>query len=182
MENKFPAAVTLGYGALFISLWLRYMGYTGWVAVDSTTDLVYAIMIFGGAALAIAGLFSFFNIDKIDPVVFFIVSAYSFAITLRFITYPGLFANSNPVTTDAWAHFVLAIVILCLWYASFGSKVFRQLFLLGLGLAELGASIFNWTESTVFAYIAGYLGLITAVFAGLYFVTTLQKKKEVGTA
>jgi succinate-acetate transporter protein len=96
--------------------------------------------------------------------------------------YPGLFANSNPVATDAWTHFVLAVVICCLWYASFGGKIFRQLFLLGLWLTELGAAIFNWTASTVFVYITGYIGLITAVLAGLYFVTTLQKKKEVSTA
>jgi succinate-acetate transporter protein len=182
MENKFPAAVTLGYGVLFISFWLRYMGYTGWVTVDNIADFIPAMMIIGGVALAIAGLFSFFNNDKIDTVVFFIVSAYSVAFTLRYIMYPGLPANSNPAATDAWTHLVLAVVIFCLWYASFGGKVFRQLFLLGLGLTELGAAIFNWTAATVIAYIAGYIGLITAILAGLYFVTTLQKKKEVGTA
>ena len=182
MENKFPAAVTLGYAVLFISLWLWYMGYAGWLAVDSMTDFVPAIMILGGAVLAIAGLFSFFNSDKIDTVIFFIVSSYSFAFSLRFIMYPGLAANSNPAVTDAWTHIVLAVVIFCLWFASLKGNVFRQLFLLGLWLTELGAAIFNWTGAMIFAFIAGYIGLITALLAGLYFITSLQSKKEVGTA
>jgi succinate-acetate transporter protein len=182
MENKFPGAITLGYATLFISFWLWYMGYAGWVAVSSMTDFVPTMMILGGAVLAIAGIFSFFNRDNVETVLFFVIAAYAFAFALRFIMYPALPANSNPAATDAWSHIVLAVVIFCLWYASLGGKALRQLFLLALWLTELGAAIFNWTSANIFALIAGYIGLIAAIFAGLYFASILLSKKEVGTA
>ncbi len=177
MENKFSAAVSLGFATLFITLWLRYMNYAGWVADENISDIVPLIMILG-VVLAISGIFSFFNGDKIEPVLFLIVAAYVFSVSLRFIMYPNLPANTNPAVTDGWVHILAAAVVICLWLGSFGGQILRQLFLLGLWLAELGAALSNWTAATIFTVIAGYIGLISAIFAALYFFSTIERKKE----
>ncbi|MEJ2616877.1 MAG: hypothetical protein P8Z35_18125 [Ignavibacteriaceae bacterium] len=177
MENKFSAAVSLGYASLFISLWMWYMNYAGWVAVDSVSDIVPIMMILG-VVLAISGIFSFLNGDKLEPILFLIIAAYAFSYSLRFVMYPNLPANTNPAVTDGWAHILIAAVIFCLWLGSMGGKIYRQFFLLGLWLAELGAAISNWTAATIITVIAGYIGLITAVLAALYFFSTIEKKKE----
>jgi succinate-acetate transporter protein len=177
MENKFSAAISLGYATLFITLWLRYMSYAGWIANESVSDIVPIIMILG-VVLAISGIFSFYNADKIDTVLFLIVSAYTLSVALRFMIYPNLSANLNPAVTDGWIHILAAVVIFYLWFGSMGGKIFRQLFLLGLWLAELGAALSNWTAANFFTVISGYIGLISALFAALYFFSTIERKKE----
>jgi succinate-acetate transporter protein len=177
MENKFSAAVSLGYASLFISLWLRYMSYAGWIANESALDIIPIVMILG-VVLAISGIFSFFNGDKIEPVLFLIVAAYSFSFSLRFIMYPNLSANLNPAATDGWVHILSATVVICLWLSSMGDKILRQLFLLGLWLAELGAALSNWTAANIITMIAGYIGLVSAIFAALYYFTSIDRKKE----
>ena len=177
MENKFSAAVSLGYATLFISLWLRYMSYAGWIANENVSDIVPIITILG-IVLSISGIFSFYNADKIDPVLFLIVAAYAISVALRFMMYPNLPSNLNPAATDGWIHILVAVVIFYLWFGSLGVKTLRQLFLLGLWLAELGAALSNWTAATFFTVIAGYIGLISAIFAALYFFSTIEKEKE----
>ena len=176
MENKFSAAVSLGYASLFISLWLKYMSYAGWVVNESVSDIVPIIMILG-VVLVICGIFSFFNVDKIDSVLFPIVAAYTLSVAVRFMVYPNLPANLNPAVTDGWIHLLVAIVFY-LWFSSLGGKILRQLFLLGLWLAELGAALNNWTSANIFTVIAGYIGLISAIFAALYFFSTIKRKEE----
>ena len=177
MENKFSAAVSLGYASLFISMWMWYMNYAGWIPAGSGVDIVPIIMILG-VVLAISGIFSFLNGDKVEPVLFLIVAAYAFSYSLRFVMYPGLPANTNPAVTDGWAHLIIAVVIFCLWFSSLSGKVFRQLFLLTLWLAELGAAISNWTAASIITVIAGYIGLVSAILALLYFFSTMERKKE----
>lgn len=177
MENKFSAAISLGYATLFISLWLKYMSYAGWVANESISDIIPITMILG-VVLVICGIFSFFNVDKIDPVLFLIAAVYTISGALRFMMYPNMSANLNPATTDGWIHILVAVVVFYLWFGSLGDKTLRQLFLLGLWLAEVGAALSNWTAANFFTVISGYIGLISAIFAALYFFSTIERKKE----
>jgi succinate-acetate transporter protein len=177
MENKFSAAASLGYASLFISMWMWYMNYTGWTAIGSASDIVPIMMILG-IVIALSGIFSFLNGDRVEPILFLIVAAYLFSYSLRFVMYPNLPANTNAAITDGWFHILIAVVIFCLWLGSLNGKVLRQLFFLGLWLAELGAAISNWTAATIFAMIAGYIGLISAILAALYFFSTIERKKE----
>ena len=178
MDNKFSNAASLGYASLFISLWLWFMSYAGWIAAGSTVDLIPAVMFIGAVLLAIAGFFSFFNGDKIEPVLFFVIAAFIFSFAIRFVMYPNLPANNNPVFTDGWTHFLTALVVFILWMSSKGSHNYKKFFMLCFALAELGGAISNWTAVSIITTISGYIGLIAAVFAGLYFYSTVSAKGE----
>jgi succinate-acetate transporter protein len=178
MDKKFPAATPLGYTAIFVTLWLWYSGYAGWIAINESQALVPIIMVLGGVVLAIAGLMSFFNSDKLEPVLFFIIAAYAFSYSIRMVMFPALPANTNPAAVDGWIHILLAIVIFSIWINSQGGASLRGLFLLALFLAEVAAAISNWSDSSIFTVIAGYLGLVSAVFAGLYCASSVKESKE----
>ncbi len=182
MDNKFSASTSLGYAVLFVSLWLWYMAYTGWIAISDAQTIIPTMLILGGVVLAIAGIFSFFNGDKIETVLFLVIAAYSFSFVLRMMMYPNLAANSNPAAVDGWQHFLVCVVVFCLWFGGQGGKSMRQLFLLALGLSELIAAIWNWTGALVLGTIAGYIGLIAAILALLYFLSTIRSAKEPSAA
>ena len=57
MESKFPSSVSLGYAAIFISLWLFFMTVAGRFSMDTAKVTVPVLMILGGVVLAIAGVF-----------------------------------------------------------------------------------------------------------------------------
>lgn len=177
MDKKFPAATPLGYTALFVTLWLWYIGYAGWVAA-SEAQVVVPILRILGVVLAIAGIFSFFNSEKLEPVLFFLIGAYAYSYSSRIMMYPNLSANMNPAMADGWIHILIAVVILSIWYHSRGGKMLKQLFLLVLFLAELAAAISNWAGASVFTVISGYIGLVSAILAGLYCSASVGEKKE----
>lgn len=168
MQDKFSGAVTLGYASLFISLWLFFMPFAGWTSFSSAEAALPFILVLGGVVLAIAGIFSFLNDAKIESVVFFIMAAANFSFSLRFIMWPKLQANTAFSPVDGWTLFLVAVVFFYLWIASFKGNTVRQLFLLGLWLAFLAGAIANWFSISIFAYISGYLGLITSLLAGWY--------------
>lgn len=177
MGNKFSSALSLGYATLFISLWLKFMSYAGWIANKNISDVTTVTLILG-LILVICGIFSFFNVDKLDPVLFLIVAGYTLSLGLKSLMYPNLPATLDPPVADGWIHILIAVVIFYLWYGSLGDKVMRQLFLLGLWIAETVVAIGYWTGASILTLIAGYIGLIAAIFAGLYYFSTIERKKE----
>jgi succinate-acetate transporter protein len=178
MEAKFPSAVTLGYAVLFITLWLFFMPAAGWFSFDSAQAALPALMILGGAILAIAGVFCFFNKSKVDPVVFLVLAGVIFSFAIRFVMMPNLEANKSFSPVDGWVLVLVAVVIFYLWLASLKGDPVKQFFLLGLWLAFLAGAIANWWSLTVFAYICGYLGLVTALIGGWYSASTVMAKQQ----
>lgn len=178
MTSKFPGAVSLGYAILFITLWLFFMPFAGWFSFGSAAAAMPTIMILGGVVLAIAGIFSFFNENKIDTIIFLILGAVNYSFAARFSMMPNLAANSNYSAIDGWIIILLTAVIFLLWLASMKGDTVKQIFLLGLWLAFLAGAIANWFALAIFAYIGGYLGLISSLLAGWYFATTIITKKE----
>jgi succinate-acetate transporter protein len=128
--------------------------------------------------LAIAGIFCFFYDAKTDAVLFLLLGSTGFSGALRFVIYPNLEANTAPSMFDGWSSFFTGVVILYLWLVSMKSNPFKQFFLLSLWLALFGSAITNWFPSMAVAYISGYLGLIAAVLAGLYFASTVLPSKK----
>lgn len=185
MGSKFVSACNLGYAVLFITLWVKYMGWAGWLTTADMQSSTGGLMLIFGAVLAIAGIFSLFNEDKIEAVLFLITTAYVAGFAVRYWTSPNLAANTNPAGVDGWFHFLICVVVLCLWLTSFSGGFFRQLFLLCLWLAELAGAIGNWTGTTgsnLFLVIGGYLGLGAGLFAGLYYYSIVVKKREAAAA
>lgn len=183
MNNKFSAASDLGYAVLFISTWLSSMVYAHWISGDAMSNALPMMMILGGIVLAIAGIFSFFREGKIEPVLFLVIGAASFSWTLRYTMSPNLPANTGPAAMDGWILIVIAAVVFCLWLASFKGHLIRQLFLLGLWLSHLAGALVNWTNSGAIGTIGGYIGLITALLALWYFlssVTGIEKAVHAG--
>ena len=178
MEGKFRSAATLGYAVLFVALWLFFMPLAGWFSFESAQAALPVLMVLGGGALTIAGIFSFFNESKVDPVVFLVIAALNFSYAIRFVMMPKLEANMTYSALDGWVMILVAVVIFYLWLASLKGDSLKQFFLLGLWLALLAAAIANWWSVAAFLYISGYLGLVTALLAGWYSATTVMAKKE----
>jgi succinate-acetate transporter protein len=176
MQEKFPGAVSLGYAALFIFVWLMFMPFAGWYSFDSFTAVLPFVMILG-VTLAIAGVFCFFNESKVESVLFLILGTAGFAFMLRGVIFPGLEANTAYSPIDGWIMVLIAVVIFYLWLGSMKGNSVKQFFLLLLWLAFLAAALANWFSVDVLAYIGGYLGLISALLAGWYSASTVLPGK-----
>jgi hypothetical protein len=175
-ENKFPGAVTIGYMTIFISSFYFGLIWSGWVQTI-TEEWVTIVLIFN-VLLIVAGLFSLSNTDKIDVLVFLTLGANWIGFILRFIWYPNIAANSAAAVMDGWICFLLTIVFFCTWFASLKGNLFRKLFLLGLWLGFLAATIWNWFSVIFFMNVFAYLSLITAILAGIYGASTIIDFKK----
>ena len=173
MESKFPSSVSLGYAAIFISLWLFFMTVAGRFSMDTAKVTVPVLMILGGVVLAIAGAFSFFNENKVDSIIFFVIAALNYSYSIRFKMMQDINTSSTYSSADGWIMVLIAVVIFYLWIASLKSNVIKHLFLLGLWIALLAGAIANWFSIAVLLYLSGYLGLITSVLAGWYSGSTI---------
>lgn len=165
-ENKFPGAITVGYMAIFMSLFYFALLWSGWVEA-STQDYNSIALIFN-LIIILIGLFTLSNADKLDSVLFLILGTFWTGFMLRVLWYPGLPSNSQPAVLDGWALLLAAIVFFVLWIASLKGDVYRKLFLLGLWLTFLACAIGNLFNVLFFMKIFAYLSFITAVLAGIY--------------
>jgi succinate-acetate transporter protein len=177
MEGKFPSVITLGYAVLFMTMWLFFMPAAGWFGFDSAQAALPFVIVLGGVVLAIAGVFSFFNESKTDPVVFLVLAAVNFSFAIRFVVMPNLSANTSYAPYDGWIFFLAAVVIFFVWLASLKGSSLKQFFLLGVWLAFLAGAIANWWSLEAFANIGGYVGLASALLAGWYSASTLITSK-----
>jgi len=74
--------------------------------------------------------------------------------------------GSSLTMNMGWVEIVWAIFFFYLWLGVMRKGVFVNLFMLGLWLTFLALAIGNWTMALFLVYVAGYLGLITALLAG----------------
>ena len=94
---------------------------------------------------------------------------------------PNLEANTAYSAMDGWMLILIAIIVFYLWAASMKSEMIKRIFLLLFWLTFLAAALANWFALDIFAYIGGYLGLISAVLAGWYSATTVLPGKSEAT-
>lgn len=170
-ENKFPGALTMGYMVIFITMWLFALAFSGWL-VSAMQEWVPLLLIFN-ILLVVVGLFSLYNNDKIESILFLSLGTFWASFLLRMLWFPNLAANTQSAVFDGWAILIVAIVFFCLWFASFNGNLFRKMFLLGLWLAFLSVAIQNLFNVVLFGQIFVYLSFITAIFAGIYAVSTI---------
>lgn len=177
MQEKFSGAISLGYAALFIQIWILFLPFAGWISFDSFPLVVPAMMILS-VVLAIAGIFAISNDEKIESVLFFILGATFFSFALRFVMYPQLEANTAASSVDGWLLLLITVIIFFLWISAMKGNSIRSFFLLVLWLALLAGALANWIGMGVFSYISGYLGLIAALLAAWYLVSNISTAKE----
>ncbi len=167
MNQKYANPSTLGYAGFAITLWMVSMINAGWFATSQphNVDLMLAVT-FGGTAMAIAGIMEFFRGRTLDMLLFVAFGAFWWAWALH--------ANAStetamPAAAGAylgWFFLLWAIVAFYIWVASFRDGSARMLFTLGLWLSFLALAIADWTDSSGFTMLGGYLGLITAIIGG----------------
>lgn len=175
-ENKFPGAVTVGYMAVFMSLFYFALLWSGWIEA-SDQDYITIALIFNFLIILI-GLFALSNVDKLDSVLFIILGTFWTGFLLRVLWYPGLSSNSQPAVLDGWALLLAAIVFFILWIASLKGNAYRKFFLLGLWLTFLVCAIGNLSNVLFLMKIFAYLSFITAVLAGIYGASTIIDFKK----
>lgn len=176
MQDKFSGAVPLGYAAILILSWILFMPFAGWISFDSFPAVVPAMMILS-VVLAVAGIFCLSGNEKIEPVLFLIMGATFFSFALRFVMYPQLEANTAASAIDGWHLLLVAVIVFFLWLSAMKGNSIRSFFLLLLWLALLAGALANWVGLGVFSYISGYLGLIAALLAAWYLLSSLSSSK-----
>jgi succinate-acetate transporter protein len=175
-ESKFPGAITVGYMALFVSLFFTAIIFGGWYEVVIqdwvTIVLVHCLL------LVVIGLFALPNADKLDSTLFIFLGTFWTGFMLRFLWFPNLASNTNTFILDGWICLLVTIVLFILWLASLKGNLFRKLFFLGLWLAFLAGSIANFFNVAFLMQVLAYLFLITAILAGIYGASTIIDFKK----
>ena len=180
MQDKYSGAVTVGYAALFMTSWLSFMHFAGWTSFDSGGAALPFVMFFS-IIMVVAGVFCFFNDAKVDSVLFIVIGTQGFSFSMRFLMMPNLEANTAYSAMDGWMLILIAIIVFYLWAASMKSNMIKRIFLLLFWLTFLAAALANWLALDIFAYIGGYLGLISAILSGWYSATTVLPGKSEAT-
>ena len=170
-ENKYPAAVTVGYISIFISLFIFVLVWSGWIVTTLPEWGPYQL-IFDGMLIG-AGIFALSNKDKADSILFLTLGTFWEAMMLRNFWYPALPANTGISVLDGWICLLLTIVTLCLLFVSLKGDFFRKLFLLTMSLVYLCIAIGNLFNSMFFMSVFVFLGLIAAILAGIYGISTI---------
>lgn len=164
MENRCITTSTVGYMCLALTIWMFSMTNAHWYAgfYPHATALVLPMAV----VLGIMGILAHLRARSLDAVVFFGAAIFFWSANAAMHAM-GHSAAAEPVTYMGWFFGLWAAFFAYVWLGSFRSTLPRQLFLLGLWLALLAIALWGWTGLDVFSYIGGYLGLISAVLAGL---------------
>ncbi len=158
-ENRCVTTSTIGYMCLALTLWMASMSTAGWY------DRMYAhgtaLLLPMAAGLALMGILAHLRARSLDAVVFF-----GGALMLWSAHAAGM-STGEPASYTGWYWAVWAAFFGYVWLGSFHASLPRQLFLLGLTLLLLAGALHQWTGLAVLRVIGGYIGLITALLAGL---------------
>lgn len=159
VENRCVTTSTIGYMCLALTLWMASMTTAGWY--EHMYAHGTALLLPMAAGLALMGILAHLRARSLDAVVFF-----GGALLLWSAQAAGMSAG-EPASYTGWYWAVWAAFFGYVWLGSFHASLPRQLFLLGLTLLLLAGALHQWTGLAVFRAIGGYIGLITALLAGL---------------
>jgi succinate-acetate transporter protein len=163
MNDKLANPKVVGYAAIFITGWMFSMYNAGWFMQRYPQSDLITGLILGGIVVAIVGIFSFFRGETYEMSLFLGLGAFFFIASMVSM---HATANSGPSANEGWLDIVWAVYFFYIWLGVMKKDVVVNLFLLALWLTLLALAIGNWTMTMFLVYIAGYLGLITALLAG----------------
>ncbi|MBU6420934.1 MAG: GPR1/FUN34/YaaH family transporter [Gammaproteobacteria bacterium] len=162
MNNRLVISSTIGYMCLGLTIWMVNLGSTHWVAGPNMEATVMMFTL-GTAVLGVMAILSFFHGRTLDAIIFF--GAAGWFLTVSHSAMGHMAATSDSSGTMGWYYLVWAIFIFYVWIASFKSGWARSLFLLAAWISVLAMALNAWLAMDVFAYIAGYLGLVAGLVA-----------------
>lgn len=159
-DNRCVTTSTVGYMCLALTVWIASMAPAGWYGREYA--LGTSLWIPMAAGLGVMGILSHLRARSLDAVVFF-------GSAILFWSWHSASASvaQGPASYLGWYMAVWAVFYGYVWLGSFHSALPRQLFLLGMALTLFAFALNAWTSLAFFNYIAGYIGLVTALLAGL---------------
>ena len=158
-ENRCVTTSTVGYMCLALTLWMASMSMAGWFSRMYAHGL--AMLMPMAVVLGVMGILSHLRARSLDAIVFF------GGALLFWTAHAAGGASGEPASYVGWYWAVWAVFFAYVWLGSFHASLPRQLFLLGLALMLLAIALDLWTGLVVFNVIGGYIGLITALLAGV---------------
>jgi uncharacterized protein len=161
-NGKGVAISTVGYMCLAASGWMISMTYADWFSKQFGMALLYPVAI----VLGVMGILSFFESRVLDAVVFLGGATLLGSACAYNATGQGA-RMSDPTTYLGWFAIVWAVIFAYIWVGSYKSGITRMLFLLGAWLTMLALAIGGWSGGKDWVILAGYLGLITSILAGV---------------
>jgi uncharacterized protein len=174
-NGKAVAVSTVGYMCLAVTGWMISMSYADWFSKHYGMALLYPLAIVLGAM----GILSFIQNRALDAVVFLggtalLGSVYAYNAT------PSLARMADPSSYLGWFAVLWGVFFAYVWVASFKSGVSRMLFLLGAWLTMLALAIGGWTGGNGWVILAGYIGLVTSILAGIASASEIIRFGHVG--
>jgi uncharacterized protein len=164
MNNKAVITSTVGYMCLALTGWMLSMSNAGWF--DRLYGHGLAMMLPLALVLGVMGILAFLNERTLDAVIFF-GGAGLFWSGHVYRTASMAGGTADPGHYSGWYFFIWAVFFCYVWFGSFKAGIVRLLFLLGLWLTLLALSIGEWSDLHALTILGGYLGLATAILAGI---------------
>lgn len=164
MNEKLASPKALGYGAIFITVWLFSLFNTQWYTLGAHSPIFIMGLVVGGAAVFIAGIISYLRSDSYEGTLFVGFGALSFSISLIYILASPMMGSGFSAIAG-WVDIVWTVFFLSIWIGVMKRDMLVSLFMFGLWLTFLDLAIANWMGSTVCMYVGGYIGLVTAALA-----------------
>lgn len=160
--GKAVAVSTVGYMCLGVTGWMISMTYASWFSRQYGMALLYPLAI----VLGVMGILSFVQNRGLDAIVFFggtalFGSAYVYNATV------DVTRMTDPRSYLGWFAILWAVFFAYVWAASFKSGPARMLFLLGTWLTLTSLAIGDWSGTQGWVILAGYIGLVTSLLAGI---------------
>ncbi|HKJ34527.1 MAG TPA: acetate uptake transporter [Balneolales bacterium] len=180
MNNKLANPKVLGYAAIFITGWMFSMYNAGWFMKQLPESDLVTGLILGGVVVAVVGILSFIRGETFEMTLFLGLGTFFFVISLANMQSSSLMSEAPMTANAAWLNIVWAAFFFYLWLGVMKKDLFINLFMIGLWLTFLALAIGGWIMAMFLIYIAGYLGLITALLAGWLSAREILMSEESG--
>ncbi len=162
--NRTTITTTIGYMAWALAFWMISMPHALWLSdklFAPAVNMEYPLAIL----LFVMGILAFLQDQTLDSIVFFGGGGLLWVAQLA-ITGGAMGAASY----FGWFYFIWAVFLAYVWVGSFSggfTGIVRMLFLLGAWLSLLALAIGSWASLGGFVVLGGYIGLVTAILAGI---------------
>lgn len=162
MNGQIANSRALGFAAIAISGWTYSLVHAGWLMPSALgSGAAHDVAVFATFALLVAALASFLRGEMWHAVLFMFLSAFWWAIQ----TAGG---EVQAQAFQGWYYLSAAVFAGLLCLSAFQSDEIEadaSLVALGIALVLLGLSLTNLGLPAVFAMMAGYVGLATALLS-----------------
>lgn len=162
--NRTTITTTIGYMAWALAFWMISMPHALWLSdklFAPAVNMEYPLAIL----LFVMGILAFFQDQTLDSIVFFGGGGLLWVAQLAMAG-----GAMGAASYFGWFYFIWAVFLAYVWVGSFSSGfagIVRMLFLLGAWLTLLALAIGSWASLGGFVVLGGYIGLVTAILAGI---------------